>query len=65
MGLLKPLLKDISIGNRILPSLALRFADNTYQLDSGSGLEEKTFAQIITFTRASGGGRFNAAGLVS
>lgn len=63
MGLLKPLLKDISIGNRILPSLALRFADNTYQLDSGSGLEDKTFADIITFTRASGGGRFNASGV--
>lgn len=63
MGLLKPLLKDISIGNRILPSLALRFADNTYQLDSGSGLESKTFAQIITFTRASGGGRFNSSGV--
>lgn len=45
------------------PSLFLGFKDQRYfVVDSSGALQQKPFFDIITFTRASGGGRFNAQG---
>lgn len=45
------------------PSLLLGFKDQRYfVVDSSGALQQKPFSDIITFTRASGGGRFNAQG---
>lgn len=45
------------------PSLDLDFAGQAYAVMQPSGaMLGKNFGEIVTFTRASGGGRFNAAG---
>lgn len=43
-------------------TLDLDFARNTYKVLSGPTLVSKNFTDLITFTRASGGGRFNHLG---
>lgn len=54
-----PLTYDNSrIVGGLMPSLDLGFSDNDYRL----GLKKVGFSDIVTFSRASGGGRFNAAG---
>lgn len=46
------------------PSLRLGFSENTYLMGAiGSVPSDQAFASLITLTRASGGGRFNAAGV--
>lgn len=54
-----PLTYDNSrIVGGLMPSLDLGFSDNDYRL----GLKKVGFSDIVTFSRASGGGRFNASG---
>ncbi len=54
-----PLTYDNSrIVGGLMPSLDLGFSDNDYRL----GLKKVGFSDIVTFSRASDGGRFNASG---
>ncbi len=54
-----PLTYDNSrIVDGLMPSLDLGFSENDYRL----GLKKVGFSGIVTFSRASGGGRFNAQG---